>query len=74
MPGISGLELAENIKSINSRIQVILISGWSLNLNESDLENRVDFVLNKPFSFEKITFTLSEVGKKLAASNQKASS
>ncbi|MBU4443956.1 MAG: response regulator, partial [Candidatus Marinimicrobia bacterium] len=68
MPGISGLELAEKIKSINPRIQVILISGWALNLNESDLENRVDFVLNKPFSFEKITFTLSEAGKKLAAS------
>ncbi|MBL7066420.1 MAG: response regulator [Candidatus Marinimicrobia bacterium] len=74
MPGINGLELAENIKSINPRIQVILISGWALNLNESDLENRIDFVLNKPFSFEKITFTLSEVGKKLAASNRKASS
>ncbi len=74
MPGISGLELAEKIKSINSRIQVILISGWALNLNESDLENRVDFVLNKPFSFEKITFTLSEAGKKLAAFNRKASS
>ena len=69
MPGVSGLEIAENIKSINPRIQVILISGWALNLSESDLENRVDFVLNKPFSFEKITYTLSEAGKKLAASN-----
>ncbi|MCK4716864.1 MAG: response regulator [Candidatus Marinimicrobia bacterium] len=74
MPGISGLELAENIKSINPRIQVILISGWALNLSESDLENRVDFVLNKPFSFEKITYTLSEAGKILAASNRKSSS
>jgi signal transduction histidine kinase/CheY-like chemotaxis protein len=74
MPGISGLELAGKIKYINPRIQVILISGWALNLNESDLENRVDFVINKPFSFEKITFTLSEAGKKLAASNRKSSS
>jgi len=65
MPGINGLELAEKVKSIKPSIQIILISGWALNLNKSDLENKIDFVINKPFSFEKITFILSEVEKKL---------
>jgi len=65
MPNINGVELAEMIKKINSRIQVILISGWALNLKSSELENRVDFVINKPFSFEKINFILAEVEKKI---------
>ena len=70
MPVISGLELAEKIKNIKPEIQVILISGWALNLNDSDLENKIDFVVNKPFSFEKISYTLSEVEKKLLNSDQ----
>jgi len=65
MPGINGIELAEMIKKINSKVQVILVSGWALNLKSSELENRVDFVINKPFSFEKINFILAEVEKKL---------
>jgi CheY-like chemotaxis protein len=73
MPGISGLELAEQIKALDPAIQLILISGWALNLDESDLENRIDFVINKPFSFEKITYVLSEVGKKLLSARQNQS-
>ncbi|MBN2600354.1 MAG: response regulator [Candidatus Marinimicrobia bacterium] len=65
MPGISGLELAEKIKAIRPMTQVILISGWALNLKASDIKNRVDFVINKPFSFEKINLTLSEIEEKL---------
>ncbi|MBU1633377.1 response regulator, partial [bacterium] len=57
MPGISGLELAEKVKAIRPLTQVILISGWALNLKASDIKNRVDFVINKPFSFEKINYT-----------------
>jgi nitrogen-specific signal transduction histidine kinase len=65
MPSINGIELAEMIKKINSKIQVILVSGWALNLKSSELENRVDFVINKPFSFEKINFILAELEKKI---------
>jgi len=64
MPGISGLELAEKIKAIRPLTQVILISGWALNLKPNDIKNRVDFVINKPFSFEKINYTLSEIEAK----------
>ena len=67
MPGISGLELAGKIKAIRPQTQLILISGWALNLKAEDIKNRIDFVINKPFSFEKITFTLSEIEKKLRA-------
>lgn len=69
MPGISGLEVAEKVKAVNKSILVILISGWALNINEKDLENRIDFVINKPFSFEKIIYTLSEAEKKLQTVN-----
>jgi signal transduction histidine kinase len=65
MPVINGVELAGLIKKINPMIQVVMISGWALNLKSSELENRVDFVINKPFSFEKINFILAEVEKKI---------
>jgi CheY-like chemotaxis protein len=65
MPGISGLELAEKIKAIQPLTQIVLISGWALNLKPDDIKHRVDFVINKPFSFEKINYTLSEIEKKL---------
>lgn len=65
MPGISGLELAEKVKAIRPKTQVVLISGWALNLKSEDIKNRIDFVINKPFSFEKINFTLSEIEDKL---------
>jgi CheY-like chemotaxis protein/nitrogen-specific signal transduction histidine kinase len=73
MPNVNGLELADEIKKFNPDIQVILISGWALNLKESDLRNRIDFVINKPFSFEKITYTLSEVERKIVTSDRQSS-
>ncbi|MBU0713062.1 hypothetical protein KKA87_14250, partial [bacterium] len=57
----------EKVKAIRPLTQVILISGWALNLKASDIKNRVDFVINKPFSFEKINYTLSEIEVKLLA-------
>ncbi|MGC9362930.1 MAG: ATP-binding protein [Fidelibacterota bacterium] len=71
MPGISGLELAEKIKALKPETQIVLISGWALNLKAQDIENRIDFIINKPFSFEKINYTLSEIEAKLLEIRQK---
>lgn len=71
MPGISGLELAEKIKALKPETQIVLISGWALNLKAKDIENRIDFIINKPFSFEKINYTLSEIEEKLLKIRQK---
>ena len=65
MPGISGLELAEKVKAIRPLTQVVLISGWALTVKPNDIKGRVDYLINKPFSFDKINHTLSEIKKKL---------
>ena len=60
MPEMNGLELASRLKNINPSTQIILMSGWGLNLDERDTANIVDFIISKPFSIEKIIYTISE--------------
>ncbi|MEE8381354.1 MAG: PAS domain S-box protein [Thermodesulfobacteriota bacterium] len=55
MPGMSGWQVAEKVKSINKNTSVVLITGWSLELNESETEkSSVDFIVNKPFEVKQI--------------------
>jgi len=50
LPGISGLELARHIKSIDKNIKIILTSGWDIKESASELrESGVDSYLPKPF-------------------------
>ena len=63
---MNGQELAEKIKRVNSSTQVILISGWTLNINENKYPGKtIDFIIKKPFSIEKIVYTISEAVSKL---------
>jgi len=62
LPGISGLELAKNIKSIDKNIKIILTSGWEINESSSDLkENGVDSYLAKPFKIDDIRTAIHEL-------------
>ncbi len=55
LPGISGLELARHIKSIDKNIKIILTSGWDINESEAELrEKGVDSYLAKPFKTTEI--------------------
>jgi signal transduction histidine kinase/CheY-like chemotaxis protein len=55
MPEISGQEVAEKIKAISPTTPVILLSGWSVNLEEDkELGSVIDFALTKPFSLDEI--------------------
>ncbi len=66
MPGMNGQEMAEKIKSINNSTQVILISGWALNIDENKYPGKtIDFIIKKPFSIEKVVYTISEAVSKL---------
>lgn len=66
MPEMSGQEIGGKIKKINSSTQVILISGWALNIDENKyLGKTVDFIIKKPFSIEKIVYTISEAVSKI---------
>ncbi|MBO8152910.1 MAG: PAS domain S-box protein [Candidatus Marinimicrobia bacterium] len=63
MPGMSGWDLAREIKKLNSEVKVVLVTGWDVNLSSErgSVEKVVDEVVVKPFDIEKI----ADVIKKL---------
>ena len=55
MPGMSGWQVAEEIKKISKKTPVALITGWEVKLNDSELKKSgVDLVINKPFRVEQV--------------------
>lgn len=61
MPGMSGWQVAEEIKKINRKTPVALITGWEVKLKESKLKKSgVDLVLNKPFTFNQVIRLVQE--------------
>ena len=40
MPGMSGWQVAEKIKGINGKVPIALITGWSIDLKESDIKKK----------------------------------
>ncbi len=62
MPDVSGWEVAERIKEVNASTPIILLTGWALNLDSEKIkENKVDFVLQKPFTKEELEKAISKV-------------
>lgn len=55
MPGMSGWQVAKEIKKISEKTPVALITGWEVQLNDSELKKSgVDLVINKPFRVEQV--------------------
>jgi len=55
MPGLSGWQVAEQIKGIDKNIPVALITGWKVRLAVSELEKSgIDFIVNKPFRLDQV--------------------
>jgi FixJ family two-component response regulator len=55
MPGMSGWQVAEKVKSINGRVPVVLISGWNIELQESEVKDKwVDLIIQKPFGVDQV--------------------
>jgi len=65
MPEMNGLEMAAKIKECKPKTLVIMMSGWGLNLDEKNTSNIIDYIINKPFSVEKIIFIISESTAKI---------
>jgi CheY-like chemotaxis protein len=61
MPGISGWEVAKEVKRLNPRIPVILITGWGIQV-DADKKNihGIDYVISKPFSISQVTSLVQE--------------
>lgn len=59
LPGISGLELAHQVKSVDRKAKVILISGWEIDESIASLMGRgIDSLMTKPFRTEAILDTI----------------
>jgi len=61
MPGVSGWQVAEKIKGINGNVPSALITGWSIDLKESEIKERgIDFVIKKPYKLDQLVNIVQE--------------
>ena len=67
MPGINGYEFVMQIKKINTKVKVILMSAFEI--NEKEFHNllpdiKVDAFIRKPFSLQKLNDVIKSVNVK----------
>jgi signal transduction histidine kinase/CheY-like chemotaxis protein len=62
MPGMSGWELAREIRQINKRIPIAVVTGWgeAVGSNEQKAAG-VDWVIAKPFTADRIAELVNEI-------------
>ncbi len=66
LPEMSGWQLARNVRRIQPKVTVGLVTGWPLGASDAELRARgVDFALSKPFSLEMLRNALARppIGK-----------
>ena len=59
MPDLSGREVAKRVKGSMTGVPVLLITGWALQVDPSELD--IDGLIAKPFSIETICKHVDEV-------------
>ena len=53
MPGISGWEVAREIRKMQEDIPIVMVTGWGVGISQDEMEkNCVDEVLPKPFDID----------------------
>ncbi len=58
---MSGWQVAEKIKSISRRVPVAIITGWSIELQESEMKtNAIDLIIKKPFAVNQVLRLVQE--------------
>jgi PAS domain S-box-containing protein len=61
MPGMSGWQVAKEIKKINDKTPVALITGWQIQLKNAEMRDKgVDLCINKPFKVEQLLQLVQE--------------
>lgn len=75
MPGMSGWELAEQIRARNGQLPIAIITGWGEAVGSSEQrEAQVNWIVAKPFSVGRIVEVLNEVREHAKANPRKFSS
>lgn len=73
MPGMSGWELAQVIRSQNQSIPIAVVTGWGDAVGSNkQKEAGVDWVVTKPFTAERIWELAEDIRRMTAASNQRS--
>ena len=61
MPGMSGWQVAKEIKRINDKTPVALITGWQIHLKNAEMKDKgVDLCINKPFKVDQLLQLVQE--------------
>ncbi len=61
MPGINGFELARMIKKISPKTLIVLMIGWSAELDPKKIrESGIDRAINKPFDVDQVLQLMQE--------------
>jgi signal transduction histidine kinase/DNA-binding response OmpR family regulator len=61
MPGMSGWQVAQEVKRIDPRVPVILLSGWAIQQDEAKVrESGVDYVISKPCALKTLKNAVEE--------------
>jgi CheY-like chemotaxis protein/anti-sigma regulatory factor (Ser/Thr protein kinase) len=61
MPVMSGWDVAEAVKSINKSVPVAIITGWNVDLQETEMKERgVDLIAFKPFEVNRVLHLVQE--------------
>jgi len=56
MPGLSGLEIAHEVRKKKRQLPIVLVTGWEVNISKERLEAAgITRVLYKPFRIEQLT-------------------
>lgn len=66
MPGCNGLELITKIKEINSKIKIIIVSGYaSFEYAQTAIKEGVDYYLLKPVNKEELNEAVEKLSEKI---------
>jgi CheY-like chemotaxis protein len=61
MPGMSGWQVAKEIKMIDKKTPVALITGWQIQLKNAEMKAKgVDLYINKPFKVDQLLQLVQE--------------
>ena len=68
MPGMSGWELAREIRQLNKHIPIAIITGWGELVGSTEQRAAgVDWVIAKPFTAERVADLVREINARAAA-------
>ena len=71
MPGMSGWELAREIRQINKQIPIAVITGWGEAVGSHEQkEAGVDWVVAKPFTADRIAELVSDINRLTGSTKQ----